>query len=419
MFIGAVSDQTRTKSEPIAEMLQPTKRSSHIFCDTAIVETQKPSRWNLSRTPNKPYFNGSKPMPNRVSKSDTAAPNHAREELKGMKAIVLRDLGDAENLKLEECPDPVAAPGEAVVALHAAALNHRDVWIRRGQYAGIKLPIILGSDGAGVVRSVGAGVDPTWVGREVVVNPSLDWGNDPRVQGANYRILGLPDNGTYAEMINIPATQLARKPAHLSFDEAAAIPLAGLTAYRALVTRARVQPGETVVVTGIGGGVSTFALQIAKAIGARVFVTSGSDAKLAKAIEIGADGGANYRTGDWVQELIQLGGGGGPDVVIDSVGGETLDHAVSLVKPGGRIVTYGATTGAVKNLEVRRVFWKQVDLMGSTMGSPAEFTDMIAFYDKHQLKPVIDRVFPLDEAPHAHRRMEQAGQMGKIVLRIK
>ena len=336
-----------------------------------------------------------------------------------MKAIVLRELGGADKLRLEEVPDPQPGAGEVVVKLRAAALNHRDVWICHGQYAGIKLPIILGSDGAGVVAEAGEGVDPTMIGRECVINPSLDWGPHERVQQRSYRMLGLPDNGTFAELIKIPAANVYPKPAGLSWEEAAAVPLAGLTAYRATVTRARVQAGETVLVTGIGGGVATFALQIAKHLGARVFVTSGSDAKLARARELGADGGVNYHSPEWAKELVALCGGAGPDAVIDSAGGQSLEKAVEIVKPGGRIVFYGATTGLAPNLDLRRIFFKQLDVLGSTMGNPREFGEMLKLFDGGGLRPVIDQVFPLAEAVAAHRRMEEAEQFGKIVLRIE
>jgi len=268
-----------------------------------------------------------------------------------MQAVVLREPGRAENLKLEEVPDPAPGAGDVVVRLKAAALNHRDVWIRSGTGAyagGFKQRVILGSDGAGEVRSVGSGGDPALVGRAVVINPSLDWGDDDAAQGPDFRILGLPDDGTYAQAIRVPARNVHPKPAALSFEEAAAVPLAALTAYRAVVSRARVQAGETVLVTGIGGGVSTFALQIAAHLGARVLVTSGSDAKLARAREMGAAGGANYRTQDWAREITAQ-CQGGPDVVIDSVGGETFAKSVEILKAGGRIATYGATTGPVKD----------------------------------------------------------------------
>lgn len=334
-----------------------------------------------------------------------------------MHAILLRELGPADNLQLEKVPDPQPGPGEVVVRLKAAALNHRDVWIRKGLYAGIKLPVILGSDGAGEVASVGLGVDPSLVGTAVVINPGLDWGGNERAQSSAYRILGLPDDGTYAEMVRVPATHVHPKPADWTWEQAAALPLAGLTAFRAVVTRAQVQAGEHVLVTGIGGGVSMFALQIARARGARVVVTSGTDAKIERARQIGAEDGANYRSADWAK-AIQVMTDGGPDVVIDSVGGETLAKAIEIIKPGGRIVAYGATTGPVQHLEVRRIFWKQVSLLGTTMGTPQEFVAMLELYSSGSTRPVVDQIFRLGDAAAAHRRMEDAGQFGKIVLRI-
>jgi zinc-binding alcohol dehydrogenase/oxidoreductase len=334
-----------------------------------------------------------------------------------MKAIILRELGGPDKLLLEEVPDPQPGAGEVVVKLKAAALNHRDQWIRHGQYAGIKLPIILGSDGAGVVHSIGDGVDSVWLGREVVINPSLDWGSNELAQGKNYRILGLPDDGTYAEFIKVPAENVAAKPDHLSFEEAAAIPLAALTAYRAVATRAQVKAGETVLVTGVGGGVATCVVQIAKALGARVFVTSGSDEKIERAKELGAQAGANYKTQDWAKEITAL-SGGGPDVIIDSAGADTLETAVKIVKPAGRIVFFGATNGLAPGLDLRRIFFKQLNLLGSTMGSPREFAAMLQLYNDQKLKPAVDKVFPLAETPAAHQRMEEAGQFGKIVLLI-
>jgi NADPH:quinone reductase-like Zn-dependent oxidoreductase len=336
-----------------------------------------------------------------------------------MQAIVLREIGGPEKLKLETVPDPQPGPGEVVVRLKAAALNHRDVWIRRGLYAGIKLPIILGSDGAGTVSAVGPKADAKLLGREVVINPGLDWGDDDRIQSPHFRILGLPDDGTYAELVKVPASAIHAKPAGWSWEEAAALPLAGLTAYRAVVTRALVGPKDRVLVTGVGGGVSQFAVQIAKALGATVVVTSGSDDKLARAKkQLGADGGANYRSGDWAKEIVRLCGGDGPDVVIDSVGGETIGKAIEITRPGGRIVTYGATSGPVPQLEVRRVFWKQLSVLGSTMGTPKEFAAMLELFGKGTMRPTVDQVFPLADAGSAQRRMEEAAQFGKIVMQI-
>jgi len=202
----------------------------------------------------------------------------------------------------------------------------------------------------------------------------------------------------------------------LRWEEAAAIPLAGLTAYRAVVTRARVQAGETVLVTGIGGGVATFALLIARRLGARVFVTSGSDGKIARACQLGADGGVNYSNEGWGKQAQAL-CGGGPDVIIDSAGRDVFPTLLDIIRPGGRVVTFGATTGSPSTIEVRRVFWKQISILGSTMGTPAEFAEMLALFDGG-LVPVVDRVFPLAAAADAHRRMDEAGQFGKIVLEI-
>ena len=333
-----------------------------------------------------------------------------------MKAILLRTLGGPEVLRLEDVPDPRPDPGEALVRLRAAALNHRDVWIRTGQYAGITLPLILGSDGAGDVVATGTGVDVTWLGREVVIDPSFNWGDDERAQGPSFQILGLPRNGTYAELVAVPAGHLHDKPAHLSFEEAAAVPLASVTAYRAVVTRAQVRAGETIVVTGIGGGVATCALLIAGRLGATVYVTSGSDAKLDAARGHGAAGGVNHQDPDWPKVLIAA-MGGRPDVVIDGAGGDTFNKALDLVKPGGRVVSYGATRGAVQNLEVRRIFWKQLNVLGTTMGSRRDFAAMLQLY-ADGLRPIVDSVMPLEQAAQAHRRMEDGQQFGKIVLKI-
>jgi NADPH:quinone reductase-like Zn-dependent oxidoreductase len=264
---------------------------------------------------------------------------------------------------------------------------------------------------------VGEGVDPAWVGREVVIDPAFNWGSDERAQDSTFNILGLPLDGTYAELVVVPAANLHLKPPTLSWEEAAALPLASVTAYRALVTRANVRAGETVVVTGIGGGVATFAMQIAKHLGAKVFVTSGHDAKIAAAKRLGAMGGVNHRKDDWVKMLVaQI--GSRPDVIVDGAGGDTFNGALDALKPGGRLVSYGATLGAARNVEVRRIFWKQLTVLGSTMGTRADFAAMLKVYDAG-VKPVIDKVFPLEQAGDAHIRMEGGDQFGKIVLRIK
>jgi NADPH:quinone reductase-like Zn-dependent oxidoreductase len=333
-----------------------------------------------------------------------------------VRAVVLRQLGDPGNLRVEEWPMPVPGPGEVVVRVRAAAINHRDVWIRRGQYAGIRLPAILGSDGTGEVAAAGDAEGHAWLGQQVVIDPSLAWGPDPRAQAGTFHLLGMPTEGTYAEFVKVPAGNLYAKPLHLTIEEAAGLPLAGVTAYRGLVTRAAVQPGEIVVITGIGGGVALAALTIAKSLGATVYVTSSSQRKIAMAKQYGATDGVTYHANDWPRALVDI-IGRRPDVIIDGAGGDTFAHAVDLVRPGGRIVTYGATRGPVANLEVRRIFWKQLDILGSTMGTAEDFKGMLQMYAK-PLRPVIDSVFPLAAAADAHARLESGEQFGKIVLRI-
>jgi zinc-binding alcohol dehydrogenase/oxidoreductase len=335
-----------------------------------------------------------------------------------MKAIVLHEAGGPAALRLETVPDATPGPGEVLVRLKAAAVNHRDLFITKGQYAGLRFPIILGSDGTGEVAQLGPDVGGVRTGDPVVVNPTLDWGDDPRAPGPRFRILGLPDHGTYAEFVKVPAANVLPRPTHLSDEEAAALPLAGVTAYRAVVTRGRVQRGETVLVLGIGGGVATCALLIAKHCGARVLVTSGSDAKLERARVLGADGGCNYKTADWVKAAREASGGQGPDLIIDGTGGATFDKALDAARPGGRIVSYGATTGPAPEVTVRRIYWKQLNVLGSTMGAPDDFRNMLALFSAGGLRPVIDQVFALEDARKALQRMDQTIQLGKIVLRI-
>lgn len=330
-----------------------------------------------------------------------------------MRALRIESVG---HLALAEVPDPVPAGGEAVVDLRAAALNHRDVWIKLGQYAGLKLPCVPGSDGAGVVRSVGPGVDPKWVGREVVLNPGIDWGASEAAQASKFTILGLPRDGTLAERVAVPATQLAPKPEHLGWEEAAALPLAGLTGWRALFTRARLASGERVLVTGIGGGVALLVLQFAVASGNEVWVTSSSNDKIARAVALGAKGGFRYDREGWAGGAAKA--PGLFDVIVDSAGGPGFGSLIDLAAPGGRIAFYGATRGNVPEVALRKIFWRQISLLGTTMGSPTDWAAMAGFVDRHRLTPVVSEVFTLARAPEAFARMETGGQFGKIVVRI-
>lgn len=331
-----------------------------------------------------------------------------------MKAAVIQGI---QELLVDSVPTPSAAPGEAVVRLRAAALNHRDVWIKQGAYAGLKFPIIPGSDGAGVVVEVGPGVDESWVGRDVILNPSLDWGHDPRAQEPRFQILGLPRDGTLAEYISIPASQLAPKPAHLDWAEAAALPLAGLTAFRAVFSRAHLKAHEKVLINGIGAGTALFALQFAVAAGALPCVTSSSEEKLRKAHDLGAKAGALYTASDWAREF---GEHHGPfDVIVDSAGGEGFGDLVDLAAAGGRIVFFGATRGNPPELPTRKIFWKQLSLLGTTMGSPTDFQMMTAYVARHAIHPVISHRFKLDDVADAFALMETGGQFGKIVVELE
>jgi NADPH:quinone reductase-like Zn-dependent oxidoreductase len=311
--------------------------------------------------------------------------------------------------------DPVPQAGEALVELRAAALNHRDVWIKKGQYAGLKFPCIPGSDGAGVVTAVGAGADAAWVGREVVINPGFDWGSSEAAQGPNFTILGLPRDGTLADKVAVPAAQLSPKPAHMSFEEAAALPLSGLTAWRALVSRARMAQGDRVLVTGIGGGGALFALQFAVSSGNEVWVTSSSDEKIARAVKLGARGGFRYDRDGWAAEAAKA---PGPfDVIIDSAGGAGFGSLIDVAAPGGRIAFFGATRGNLPELVLRKVFWKQLSILGTSMGSAADWRAMTSFVDRHALRPVVSDVFPFAGAAEAFELMERGGQFGKIIVR--
>jgi NADPH:quinone reductase-like Zn-dependent oxidoreductase len=333
-----------------------------------------------------------------------------------VRAIVLRELGEPGNLRMEEWPTPVPGPGEVVVRLRAAAINHRDVWIRCGQYAGIRLPAILGSDGTGEVVAAGDAESNSWLGKDVVIDPSFGWGPDPHAQAGTFHLLGMPTEGTYAEFVKVPATNIYPKPSHLTVEEAAALPLAAVTAFRALTTRAVLQPQEIVLITGIGGGVALAALTIAVSMGAKVYVTSGSEKKIALAKQHGAADGVIHHAREWSRTLLEI-IGRRPDVIVDGAGGDTFAQALDLVRPGGRIVTYGATRGSVSNLEVRRIFWKQINILGSTMGTPEDFTRMLQRYATG-LRPIIDSVWPLEAAADGHTRLESGDQFGKVVLRM-
>jgi NADPH:quinone reductase-like Zn-dependent oxidoreductase len=323
-----------------------------------------------------------------------------------VQAAFLREYGPPAVLEFGELPDPVPARGQVLVELRASALNRRDTYVRSGRSGRFPTPLVPGSDGAGIRRDTGD---------EVVILPSLGWGGRDDAPEAGFEILGGPTNGTYAELVAVPAENVFPKPGRLSWEEAAAFPLAGLTAYRALFKRARLESGETVLVLGAGSGVSTFAVSLAHQAGARVLVTSSSAEKIERARELGAEGGVDYTGGDWVAEVRALAGGDGVDVVVDSIGA-TWPDSLRCLRRGGRAVVFGATGGLKAELEVRPFYFGHYSLLGTTMGSPRDFAGLLDALERGTWGPVIDSTRPLAEAAAAHERLEAAAHFGKLVL---
>jgi NADPH:quinone reductase-like Zn-dependent oxidoreductase len=327
-----------------------------------------------------------------------------------MRAALLTAYGEPSVLREIETDDPVAGPGEVLVELKAAALNRRDTYLRRGAIPTYRfpLPLVLGSDGAGVRCDTG---------EEVVVFPMLGWGEREEAPAPGYGILGGPSNGTYAELVAVPAENVYPRPAGLSWHEAAALPLAGLTAYRALFSRGGVRAGETVLVLGAGSGVSTFAVSLAAQAGARVLVTSSSAEKIDRARALGAERGFDYTAGDWPAEITAYADGIGVDVVVDSVG-LTWPDSLRCLRPGGRLVVFGATAGADVALQARAVYFGQYSILGTTMGSPRDFEGLLRMVADGSWVPVVDSVRPLADAAAAHARIEAGAHFGKLVLEI-
>ena len=332
-----------------------------------------------------------------------------------MKALVLREIGGPDNLSIETIETPTPGKGQVRVKLEAAALNRRDVWITLGQYPKITFPCVAGSDGAGIVDAVGENVSDALIGNEVVIYPALDWGEDPLCGGKEFRVLGMPDQGTFAEYICVPAESISAKPKHLSWAEAAAIPLAGLTAWRAVVTHGEVKAGQKVLVTGIGGGAAGFALRWALAKGAEVVCTSSSQDKIEAACRLGARDGYDYTDVNWVKQLkAEV---GSVDLVIDSAGGDGMPKVLDSLKNGGRYVFFGATRGNCSSgLNMAKLFFKQIRIQGTTMGMPGEFKEMMDFVSENKIRPVIDSVYAFADGITAHQRMLDSEQMGKLVI---
>ncbi len=341
-----------------------------------------------------------------------------------MRALFFEAHGGVDNLRYGQRPRPEPGAGEVRVRLRSAALNHLDLFVLGGiPGIPIELPHIGGADGAGTVDALGPGVEGVEVGSEVVFDPGLSCGRcEFCLKGEHslcisYGILGEHRDGTFAEYVVVPAASLAPKPSHMSWDEAAAFPLTYLTAWRMLIARGGLAPGETVLIHGIGGGVSMACLQLAQHVGARTIVTSRSREKLERALEMGAD--EAIPAGDGVaREVRRLTGKRGVDVVVDSVGKATWMQSIRSAAKGGRIVTCGATTGPDPAEEIRLIFWNQLSIIGSTMGSREDWRRVVAAVTAWRLKPVVDTVMPLEEGRRAYQRMESAEQLGKIVLAV-
>jgi NADPH:quinone reductase-like Zn-dependent oxidoreductase len=313
-----------------------------------------------------------------------------------VKAVRIHEDGGPEVLRYEDAPDPEPGPGEVLVELRAASLNHLDLWIRKG-LPSVPKPRILGADGAGLVD-----------GERVVINPGIEHGEKITVVGEHM-------DGTHAELIAVPESNVYPIPDGMSFEEAAAFPLVFETAYRMLVTRAGLQEGEWVLVWGVGGGLASAANLIAKALGARTIVTSSSDEKLGR---VDADVKVDHGSEDVVEAVKEATGGRGADVVVESVGEATWQRTLQAAAPGGRVTVCGATTGPNPPAALHRVWWKQLSILGSTMGRKEDFEGVYELVKSGRVKPIVDEVFPLSDARAAHERMEAGDQLGKIVLTI-
>ena len=329
-----------------------------------------------------------------------------------MQALVLRD----NSFQLEEVPKPILGEHQALIRIHYAALNHRDQWIREGQYAKIQLPAVLGSDGCGEVVEVFNDEDKHWMGKEVIINPNINWGNDTHFQSKEYQILGMPAQGTLAEYIVINVDRLHQKPNYLTNEQASAFPLGGMTAYNALFNKGKVEKGMNVLISGVGGGVAQFAFLFAMAVDANVYVTSSKENVLETCKNLGAKGGANYTQKDSVKNLAKS--IGGFDIIIDSACGDGMNELISTLKPTGKFVFYGATKGLPKELNMRPIFWNHLQLLGSTMGSDEDFFRMLDLCNEHHIKPILDKTFNFADAVAAFDRMKNSEQFGKIIVKI-
>lgn len=343
-----------------------------------------------------------------------------------MKAVLLYEHGESGKLVYEDVLKPLPGAKEVLVKVEACAMNHLDVWVRQGlPGVSFPLPMILGSDAAGVVSELGAGVDSVQIGAKVMIAPGLSCGHCiPCLSGADnhcksYGILGENRNGTYAEYVSVPVQNLIPMPEHLSFGEAASIPLVFQTAWHMLVTRAQIKPGEDVLILGAGSGVGSAGIQIAKLFGARVITTVGHDEKIPKAFELGADHVIQHTKQDFAAEVRRITERKGVEVVFEHIGSATWEKSCRVLAHHGRLVICGATTGFEAKIDLRHLFFRQLSLLGSTMGSKGELLAMMPLFTQKRLRPVLDRVFPLSAVQEAHRYLEERKTFGKVVLTPK
>jgi len=329
-----------------------------------------------------------------------------------MKALI---LNEDSTLSIKEVAISQLGSEDILVQLKASALNHREIWIQKGLYPGMTLPCILGADGAGQVVKIGKKSDSTWLNEDVIVYPAYDWGANEAAPTRKFRVLGMPDPGTIAEYIVVPQTNIVKKPTYLSWTEAAAIPVAGLTAWRALVRHGHIDAKSKVLITGIGGGVAQAGLGLAKAFGAEIYVTSSSQEKINQAIANGAKGGVNYKDKDWHLQLKEI--SGGIDIVLDSSPSPILDNYFRFMNYGGRIVTYGSTGSPKTTISISKFFLRHIQFIGTAMGSPSEFKALLSFMDEHKIKPTIHSEFTLENAIDAMEALKEGHQVGKIVIR--
>ncbi len=328
-----------------------------------------------------------------------------------MKSVVLHE---DKTLKIQDSPMPNLSGGQVLVHLKASALNHRELWIAQGLYPGMKLPCILGADGAGVVEAVAADMEPECIGQEVIIYPAYDWGSSESAPTRDFRVLGMPDPGTMAEYIAVDLDMLVPKPSYMSWTQAASLPVAYLTAWRALMTHGQMSTSMRILITGIGGGVARAGLSLARAAGAEVWVTSSSQDKIENAISLGAAGGVNYKDDSWPQDLVAQ--SGRIDLVLDSSPLAELDRYLKFLNYGGKIVAYGSTANRLTTLNISKFFLRQIQFIGTAMGSPREFRQLIDFLELHEIDIPIDRVFPLNQAVEAMQYLATGQQEGKVVL---